>query len=383
MKSAIVAAVLTLASAGSAAAQGLEVRFCPDKVARTYPLDHTRGVQGLLLQNVAVINRTGAPVTLSAVEIDLMRGADAVDTRRVTGAALDNAAKGGAGVQGSGMMEVIGFQFCDGALLNKATLSPTTTLAPGQGLMLMHQTFAWRGARDTVRVRAVAAGANGEGAVAIDGSTSKTQFRWPLGPGKWLVFAGASFHSTHRWGVPEAFALDIAATGPEGLTHHGAGEANTDFYAYGATVLAAADGTVVKVLPFADEPAPMLRHDGESMEDYLGRVSAEQNKRLALGAEALGGETISIDHGGGEFSIYGHLQPGSATVKPGQKVSAGQPIARLGSSGNSTEPHLHFQVCDAPGPLSCSAIVPTFTGIEMPLSDGPRPLQSGDVVMVR
>ena len=51
-----------------------------------------------------------------------------------------------------------------------------------------------------------------------------------------------------------------------------------------------------------------------------------------------------LEHAGGEFSLYAHLQPGSVQVKPGDPVKRGRGIARLGTSGNSTEPHLHFQV---------------------------------------
>lgn len=46
--------------------------------------------------------------------------------------------------------------------------------------------------------------------------------------------------------------------------------------------------------------------------------------------------------------MYAHLRRGSLTVKPGDRVRAGQQIARCGNSGNRTEPHLHFQLTDGP-----------------------------------
>ena len=68
---------------------------------------------------------------------------------------------------------------------------------------------------------------------------------------------------------------------------------------------------------------------------------------------------------------------------PGDSVSSGQALGRLGSSGNSTEPHLHFQVCDRPEPLACAGIPVSFEGISLPYADYPRPLQSGDIVVAR
>lgn len=54
------------------------------------------------------------------------------------------------------------------------------------------------------------------------------------------------------------------------------------------------------------------------------------------------GNYVIIDHGDGYTSLYGHCS--SLLVSAGQSVSKGQHIANAGSSGNSTGPHLHFEV---------------------------------------
>lgn len=57
-----------------------------------------------------------------------------------------------------------------------------------------------------------------------------------------------------------------------------------------------------------------------------------------------GGNTIIIDHGGGISTLYLHIMNGGLLVKEGQVVAAGDVIAKVGSTGLSTGPHLHFTV---------------------------------------
>ena len=54
------------------------------------------------------------------------------------------------------------------------------------------------------------------------------------------------------------------------------------------------------------------------------------------------GLMVALDHGGGSETRYAHLS--SLAVRPGESVSRGQVIGRSGSTGNSTGPHLHYEV---------------------------------------
>lgn len=64
------------------------------------------------------------------------------------------------------------------------------------------------------------------------------------------------------------------------------------------------------------------------------------------------GNYILIAHANGLYTLYAHGQDGSRTVSAGQTVKQGQQIMRVGSTGNSTGPHLHFEVRTSPGTYS-------------------------------
>jgi len=70
----------------------------------------------------------------------------------------------------------------------------------------------------------------------------------------------------------------------------------------------------------------------------------------------VGGNHVALDIGGGKYALYAHVQPGSLRVKVGDHVKRGQVLALLGNSGNSTEPHVHFQIADGPTFLSSEGL---------------------------
>lgn len=378
------AAAAGLMSAGAAQAAGLEVRFCPARQVRTYPLQDAARVQSLLLQNIAIVNRGPGDVTLKSLQIELMDQGQAADTRRLQLSGLEAAAKSGMRLKASGMMDAFAFQFCNGALLDGTKLSEDAVLQPGEAVIVMRQMFAYRGARDQVRVAAEgeAAGApvRAEAALPVNNDVSKTVFRFPL-KGTWFVAVAATPHGGHRWALPEEFALDIVRLGEGTSSHKGVGAQFPDYYDYGQPVLAAADGTVIAAKDGVAEDIAAIRKPDESLEAYGQRVGQIQAGLIQSGN--IAGDYVVIDHGGGEYSLYAHLKPGSLKVKPGQAVKAGEVVGALGSSGNSTEPHLHFQVCDGPDPLNCAGVPINFAGIELPYADGPRTVQAGDIVVAQ
>ena len=71
-------------------------------------------------------------------------------------------------------------------------------------------------------------------------------------------------------------------------------------------------------------------------------VAADGGTVIQAGWNGGYGYCVTIDHGNGLSTLYAHNS--SLLVKVGQKVAQGEQIAKLGSTGNSTGPHCHWEV---------------------------------------
>lgn len=186
----------------------------------------------------------------------------------------------------------------------------------------------------------------------------------PMRGSSWLAANGPSNDSGHRRAlltingrmtIAQRFAIDWVQLDDRGSTFSGYRLSNASYYAYGRPVLAVADGVVTAVKDGIPENVP------------------QQTPVVPIAIDSAPGNHVLLDIGEGRFVLYAHLQPGSLLVRPGDQVSAGTPLGLLGNSGNSTEPHLHFHLCDANSPLACEGIPYVFDHFATP--DGPRRLE--------
>lgn len=162
-----------------------------------------------------------------------------------------------------------------------------------------------------------------------DAYEQKVEYALPF-VGEWTVARGGITPETsHSWEIlSQRYAYDFVVVDPSERTHRGDGSHLEDYYAYGEPILAPADGEVTQVIDgVRDGP-----HVGTGWTDWR--------------APRLGGNSVTIRHAEGEFSYLAHLIPGSIPVRVGQRVLRGEEVGRCGHSGNSTEPHLHFQIQD-------------------------------------
>lgn len=97
----------------------------------------------------------------------------------------------------------------------------------------------------------------------------------------------------------------------------------------------------VRADPFTGERA---RHNGVDIANRFGAPVLAASRGIVTFAGPMKdfGHLIEVDHGYGYVTRYGHMS--SITVHVGDEVSDGQVIGRVGSSGRSTGPHLHYEV---------------------------------------
>jgi murein DD-endopeptidase MepM/ murein hydrolase activator NlpD len=142
-----------------------------------------------------------------------------------------------------------------------------------------------------------------------------------------------------------ASALRAALVG--GRTH--------DYYGWGEPVHAAFDGLVVAVTDGVPErPRVHPLRDAAWAVRHALRFDPARD-----GVEAVAGNHVIVQ-GTDAFALFAHLAPGSVAVTDRQEVRAGQVLGRVGHTGNSTAPHLHFQLMDSADPLRMEGIPCAF-----------------------
>lgn len=206
------------------------------------------------------------------------------------------------------------------------------------------------------------------GELSLDAAVVSTSTQKPvvIGPplrgSDWMAVNGPSRESGHRRAliategsarIAQRFGIDFVQLHPAGGTFQGDAKDNKSYRAYGAEVLAVANGSVVATKDGIPENIPGIT-----------------SRAVPITAETVGGNHIVLDIGGGRYAFYAHLQPGSLKVKVGDRVSRGQVIGLVGNTGNSTEPHLHFHIADGVSPLGSEGLPYMLDGTPgMPLQN--------------
>jgi hypothetical protein len=192
--------------------------------------------------------------------------------------------------------------------------------------------------------------------------------RSPLLGKNWLAANGPSNTSAHRRamlpvnGLPhigQRYAIDWIQLGDDGKAFTGDEHDNKSYHAWDQEIHAVADGKIVEVKDGIPENVP-----------NSGKLAVQMTY------DTLPGNHIIQELSEGHYAAYAHLRPGTIKVKVGDTVKSGDVIAHLGNTGNSSEPHLHFQVCDAPSFPASEGLpfaIEQYTYEDYKLDKSPKP----------
>ncbi len=197
----------------------------------------------------------------------------------------------------------------------------------------------------------------------------KVQYSLPF-RGNWTVVNGSiEKEFSHSWNLPpQRYAYDFIILNEEGRSYTGNKSDVGSYHCYGQEILAPADGEVVECRTGSKDS--FMSTDGQ----------------IDCSAKDIRGNYIIIRHAKEEYSLLAHLKPDSVIVRKGDNVKRGQIIALCGNTGNSSEPHLHFQLqkganfYTSPGlpiefkeiEITSPAIYPNYDTRPVPASTDPK-----------
>ncbi|MCE7992498.1 MAG: peptidoglycan DD-metalloendopeptidase family protein [Roseivirga sp.] len=141
--------------------------------------------------------------------------------------------------------------------------------------------------------------------------------------GEWTVLWGGdtrelNYHVDYK---QQKTAFDLVMTNEKNLSYKTTGQTNDDYYVFGQEIIAPTGGEVVQVVDGVKDNVPGV-----------------------MNTLYVPGNTVIIKTANDEYLFFAHFKQASIVVKQGQQVQQGDLLGLCGNSGNSSEPHLHFQI---------------------------------------
>ncbi len=156
------------------------------------------------------------------------------------------------------------------------------------------------------------------------GYKTKTSLILPFN-GTWKVTNGGRTTDTNNHADPDRSPKSMQYAYDFRLEHTGSGEKLEDYEVFGKEVISPAGGKVIQIIGGAIDILPGERDRGNGV-----------------------GNMIITDYGNGEYGALCHLKHDSIKVSVGDEIQQGQVIGLCGNTGNTPEPHVHFQLQDGP-----------------------------------
>jgi hypothetical protein len=247
---------------------------------------------------------------------------------------------------------------------------PTTALEPYQGATLWvdlpvrrHQP-APDALRHRLRLRAVLPAPSPPVDLTVDVARTRVIHRAmtvvgaPLHGGGLIDVNGCCGLSPHRTGInaidgtpylSQRFAIDFLRIDRQGRAFTGDVTRNASFIGFRDPVFSTTAGRVV-----------------ETRGDLPENTPPEEPSPETFTAQTALGNHVVVRLARNRYALYAHLHTGSLQVRRGDRVRAGQMLGRVGNTGASGAPHLHFHLSDGPQPLASNGLPVAFRSFRVP-----------------
>jgi len=316
-------------------------------------------ITDIKLPDLVVTNKQKTPVTID--QVDVIGKVSGVETMRlqISGKTLSEAIAATADMLNKQKPPLPTVQLSFGnVVLPEGILSEKGTAAKGQSILLPLSKIAYLHHVGQVKMDGM------EIKLTIKSGRRKTVASFPVQltlyevKGKYIfpvkgdvqmAFLPLSYIH-HRGSASQEFAMDLVGANQKdaaSFTEISRPKPTmlSEYSIWGREVLAIGDGVVLEM----GDKFPEERMSDPvqfTKPGYALNLIKELIPKIGW-TNAVAGNYVVIDHRNGEFSAYCHLQEGSVRVKPGDNVNKGMVIAKVGNTGNSGAPHLHFQLMDS------------------------------------
>jgi hypothetical protein len=201
--------------------------------------------------------------------------------------------------------------------------------------------------------------------------------------GKIFVWEGHDFYAhhlrvplgnsqVHELGITansNDFSGDFIYLDAQGHKYHDDPRKLKNWYSYGKAIYAPGGGIVIATAN--DVPENWFKDAGATKIGYPKIPAGKDPKDI--------GNFVLIDHQNGEFSLLVHMKPGSIVVKAGDRVQPAQMLGRIGFTGDSIFPHLHYSLMDGPEVFKAWGLPAYFTQFRRVLGSGSERVNKGPV----
>lgn len=312
-----------------------------------------------LAYEVHFTNFSGEPMTLGRIDVLNADGSADKPVATLEGESL------------AGVLQTIGVSPRPGSNSNPADIAAGTTVVAYMWIPFEAGTVV----PAKLRHRVMASGTPLEGANIVTHHSKLRVLGAPLEGGIWTASDGPNNDKDnhHRRGlvvqdaapvISRRYATDWLQEKDSASFSGNSREAKA-YYAYGKSVLAVANGKVINT-----------RND---LPDNTPGHGRDFRPAVPTTLDTLGGNTVTLDIGDGQYVYYFHLAPGSVRVKPGDRVRRGQVLGQIGCSGDAREPHLHFEITTSPWVLAGEGVPYVIDSYRAKVGDGPWQTRTGEL----